>query len=57
MTTLTRELAWAASRDAGNRHMKRAGRVVWNLDDWNVAAAEFARLWPEEPDVMRAWNV
>ncbi len=57
MITLTRELAWAASRDAGNRHMKRAGRVVWNLDDWNVAAAEFARLWPEEPDVMRAWNV
>ncbi len=56
-TTLTRALAWAAATDAANRHMKRAGRTVWNLEDWKLAAAEFARLWPEKPDVMSAWNV
>ena len=33
-----------AGRDAGNRHMRRAGRSEWNADDWNAAAAELDRI-------------
>jgi hypothetical protein len=47
-TTLTRELAHAAGRDAANRHMRAAGRKVWNEEDFNVAIREFTRLWPLE---------
>jgi hypothetical protein len=45
---MTRELAWAAATDAGNRHMRKHGRSKWNHEDSNVAAKEFARLWPHE---------
>lgn len=45
--TLTPELARAAAQDAGNRHMREHGRTEWSLEDWNVAAAELSRLWPE----------
>jgi hypothetical protein len=48
---LTRDLAYAAATDAGNRHMRKNGREHWNEDDYNVAAAEFNRLWPEENDI------
>jgi hypothetical protein len=41
---ITYNLAMAASRDAGNRHAKKAGRIVWNWEDWDCAADEFARL-------------
>jgi hypothetical protein len=44
MHNLTYKLAMAAAQDAGNRHMRKNGRNAWNEDDWNVAAAEFARL-------------
>jgi len=44
------DLAHAASRDAGNRSMRAAGRSKWNQDDYNVACAEFDRLMPE-PEV------
>lgn len=47
---MTEPLARAAAWDEGNRSMRRAGRKVWNVDDWNAAAAEYARLWPEERD-------
>ena len=47
MMVLTRKLAWAAATDAGNRSMRHAGRTVWDEEDFNVAAAEFDRLWPE----------
>jgi len=46
--TMTRELAWAAATDAGNRNMRKHGRSKWNHEDSNVAAKEFARLWPHE---------
>lgn len=44
---LTYQLAHAAATDAGNRSMRNSGRTAWNDDDWNAAAAEFNRLWPE----------
>ena len=36
--TLTPKIAHAVGWDAGNRHMREAGRTVWNEDDYNVAA-------------------
>ena len=48
---LTREIAWAASMDAGNASMRKNGRKVWNEDDRNAAVEEFDRLWPVEYDV------
>lgn len=44
---LTREIAWAAATDAGDRSMRKAGRKAWNEEDLLAAAEEFARLWPE----------
>lgn len=51
MRPLTRELAYAAARDAGNRAMRAAGRTIWDAEDYNHAAAEFDRLWPLERDM------
>ena len=45
--TMTYQIAMAAARDEGNRHMRKHGRTVWNEDDWNAMCAEFNRLWPE----------
>jgi hypothetical protein len=45
---LDREIAYAASRDAGNRSMRKAGRTAWNEEDYAAACDELARLWPEE---------
>lgn len=47
MMEMTRALAWAAATDAGNRNMQLAGRQLWNEEDYNVAATEFERLWPD----------
>jgi len=41
---LTREIAYAAGMDAGNRSMRRAGRKTWSLEDRNAAATETNRL-------------
>ena len=41
---LTKAMIYAASRDAGNRSMRAAGRTKWNRADFNAAAKEFARL-------------
>jgi hypothetical protein len=43
---MTRELAFAASLDAGNRAMHAAGRKRWSKQDQMTAAREFNRLWP-----------
>ena len=51
MIRMSREIAWAAAWDAGNRSMRKAGREVWNEDDYNAACAEFERLWPVERDL------
>ena len=42
--TLTKELAYAAGRDAGNRSMRAGNRVVWNEDDYNAASEVTNRL-------------
>lgn len=51
---MTYRLAWAASTDAGNRHMEERMRHTdvprekwrWNLSDRNHAAEVFNRLYP-----------
>jgi len=48
---LTKETARAAATDAGNRSMRKAGRTIWNEDDYNAAVDEFDRLWPATEDV------
>ncbi len=41
---LTYEIARTAGHDAGNRSMRKAGRTMWNIDDYNTAARETGRL-------------
>ena len=41
---LTYEIARAAGFDAANTSMRKAGRSVWNVDDWNAMAREMGRL-------------
>lgn len=43
---LTYDLMMAASRDAGNRSMRNAGRTVWGEADYIAACECSARLWP-----------
>jgi hypothetical protein len=45
---IARAAAWAAATDAGNRSMQKAGRTVWDEDDYNASCGEFERLWPSE---------
>ena len=42
--TLTKELAYAAGRDAGNRSMRNGNRTAWNEDDYNAASEVTNRL-------------
>lgn len=51
MITITVAIARAAAQDAGNKHMKDAGRTTWNEEDWNAAAEELGKLWPEEESI------
>lgn len=46
--TMTLDLARAASIDAGNASARKAGRTVWNEDDYNACATTFNRLYPVE---------
>ena len=46
---MTRELAYAASLDAGNRAMRAGGRKTWNEEDYRAVSREFDRLWPDCP--------
>ena len=48
MNAMTYGIAHAAGQDAGNRSMRKAGRLSWNDDDYAAACAEFERLWPAE---------
>ena len=50
MQKLTRKIAWAAAIDAGCLSMRKAGRTHWSEEDYNAAAREFDRLWPEDRD-------
>lgn len=49
MSQFTEEIARAAAQDAGNRTMRKAGRVFWDDEDWNAACEEYNRLWPQYP--------
>lgn len=42
----TYDLARAASQDAANRRMRKAGRKAWSRGDYNHAIDEFNRLYP-----------
>ena len=46
---LTEELARASGTTEADRNMRRAGRKVWNADDYNAAVKEFDRLIPFLP--------
>lgn len=48
---MTGQLAHAASMDAGNRSMRKAGRAHWNQDDYNACWLEYGRLWPIEAEL------
>jgi hypothetical protein len=48
---ITYELARAASLDAAHSQMQRAGRTIWNKDDYDLAAVVFHKLWPCPSDV------
>jgi hypothetical protein len=41
---LTPAIARAAGRDAGNKAMHEAGRLVWGPEDFDAAANEYDRL-------------
>lgn len=43
---ITRELAFAASLDAGDESMRKAGRTEWSRADQTVASTKFNYLWP-----------
>ena len=44
---MTYEIAHAASTDAANARMRKAGRTKWSAGDYNEAVRVFNRLWPE----------
>lgn len=44
MITLDREMAIAASMDAGNRSMRKRGATQWDEDDYNAASKVYAAL-------------
>jgi hypothetical protein len=41
---LTRELAYAAGMEAGNRAMRAGGRTAWSEEDKFASARQFNRL-------------
>lgn len=50
MVTMDYDLARAAGKDAADRSMKKAGRIHWNMDDYNEFVRMFCHLWPEDRD-------
>lgn len=50
MRKMTREAAWKAAWDAGDRAMRDAGRETWSAEDLLTAMEEFNRLWPVKLD-------
>jgi hypothetical protein len=54
MIEITRSIAWAAARDAGNRSMRKANRTAWDEEDIHAAIVEFYRLWAPEREITCA---
>lgn len=42
--TVTYQIAMAAGKDAANRQMKAAGRTVWAVEDFDLAAETVRKL-------------
>ena len=58
LITLTRELARAASMDAGNANMRKHGWSTWNQDDADVATDKLVALMQVvEPENPTWWEV
>jgi hypothetical protein len=52
--TMTKDLAFAAGKDAANRQMRATGRAAWNVNDFNLAVRTESDLYPlcrEFPDI------
>lgn len=47
MLTMTYDIAMAVGMDAGDCHMRKHGRTVWNEEDRNIAAKATAGLLDE----------
>lgn len=45
---MTYEIAQACALDAANAQMRKSGRKTWSLEDRNLAAETFQRLYPIE---------
>ncbi len=41
---MTRAIAFAAAKDAGNRAMRSGGRKIWSVGDYRKACTELERL-------------
>ena len=52
--TMTYDLAMAASRDAGNRSMRKGGRKRWSEGDYNVAVEALDRFYPHEQRIAES---
>ena len=49
---MTRALARAASQDAAERQMRKAGRSKWSQADSNLYARTYKKLWPLKYDIL-----
>ncbi len=49
---MTRDLAFRAGVDHGNRSMSAAGRSAWDDQDYNAAILMFNALWPLCPHMI-----
>ena len=56
MMRMTRELAYAASKDAAVRSMTKAGRTSWSLSDYSAAVRTFDRLMPDAEEDRNLLN-
>ena len=48
---MTKEIARAAAMDAGNAHMRKAGRTKWDRTDFYAASRTYNKLWPAYYDM------
>jgi hypothetical protein len=48
---MTKEIARAAAMDAGNAHMRKAGRTKWDHTDFYAASRAYNKLWPAYYDM------
>ena len=55
--TLTKELIYAAGKDAADRQMRAAGRTTWNEQDYRLACTTLNLLALRvAPETLREWG-